>query len=210
MPSAEVHGTALYESLVLNEFFEDFFPGTPPLLPSDPVEKARARIWIDHVAKSVVPAFMRLVMAQDAADQQRLLAEVRPPPCNPPALTRGKYYASLQTVAAQAKGPFFGGAAFGLVDAALAPWVVRDYVIAEHRGYARDAVGPKWVAWARAMERRESVVKTCSVRSRRPGVRGVRADDVQERQFYDQIYARYLKDEAMSEFAKSLRQGKSF
>ncbi|KZV87844.1 glutathione S-transferase [Exidia glandulosa HHB12029] len=180
VPSAEVHGKALYESLVLNEFFEDFFPDAPKLLPEDPVEKARARIWIDYIAKTIVPAFMRLVMAQDPAEQSKLLND---------------YYDALKKYAEQIApgGPYFLGPKFSLVDATIAPWVVRDYIITEHRGYTRSAAGEAWEKYSQAIETRDSIVNTAS-----------------EKQYYAQIYARYLKNEAMSEFAKALRQGKSF
>jgi glutathione S-transferase len=37
----------IYESRIINEYVEDTFPKTP-LLPTDPVMRARARIWIDY------------------------------------------------------------------------------------------------------------------------------------------------------------------
>ena len=48
-------------------------------------------------------------------------------------------------------------------DVALAPWVVRDYVVAEHRGYSREAIGGGWKEYAVQLESRESVLKTQSV-----------------------------------------------
>jgi len=39
--------------------------------------------------------------------------------------------------------PFFNGE-FGLVDIAIAPWVVRDFVLQEHRGFKRGDVSPVW------------------------------------------------------------------
>lgn len=178
VPSAEVEGTALYESLVLNEFFEDYFPDSKPLLPQNPVEKARARIWIDFIAKTVTPSFMRVIMAQDPEAQKKLL---------------GEFYEALKKLTEQVRGPYFLGEEFSLVDAAIAPWVVRDYVAAEHRGYSREAAGPEWVHYAAALETRPSVVKTSS-----------------NKQYYTQIYTRYLKDEAQSEGAKAIRQGRAF
>jgi len=40
-------GTVLYESCIINEYLEEKYP-TPPLLPKDPGQKARARILIDY------------------------------------------------------------------------------------------------------------------------------------------------------------------
>ena len=50
-----------------------------------------------------------------------------------------------------------------MVDTAIAPWVTRDYIQQEHRGYKREDVSPEWVAYADKLETRESVVKTRSV-----------------------------------------------
>ena len=49
------------------------------------------------------------------------------------------------------------------VDVAVAPWMVRDWVVAEHRGFDRAAVGNGWKEYVDRLERRESIVKTTSV-----------------------------------------------
>lgn len=71
-------------------------------------------------------------------------------------------YTSLQKLAENIKGPFFHGE-FGLVDIAIAPWIVRDFVIQEHRGFKRGDVSPVWDAYAERVEKRDSVVRTSSV-----------------------------------------------
>lgn len=56
VPAVEYKNKALYESLIICEFIEDAYPEHgPSLLPKDPFERARARIWMDFVGKSVVP-----------------------------------------------------------------------------------------------------------------------------------------------------------
>ncbi|PIL33457.1 transporter [Ganoderma sinense ZZ0214-1] len=179
VPAIEYKGRALYESLTICEFLEDAFPpSTSSVLPADPFDRALVRLWTDHVNKQVVPAYMRLIQQQDAQKQRDLLAE----------LTK-----ALQTLCAQVKGPYFFGEQFTLVDVALAPWVTRDWVVAEHRGYSREAVGAGWAEYAARLESRESVVKTQS-----------------ERVHFTEIYGRYLRDEAQSEGAKAIRAGRSF
>ena len=42
----------------------------PHVLPADPHTRALVRIWVDHVNKQIVPAFMRTVMAQEPAAQR--------------------------------------------------------------------------------------------------------------------------------------------
>ncbi|KAI0669680.1 glutathione S-transferase C-terminal-like protein [Trametes maxima] len=179
VPAIEYKGKALYESLILIEFFEDAFPDKAPhLLPEDPFDRAYTRLWVDHVSKQIVPPFMRTILAQEPDRQQESLEE---------------FYKGLRTLSGKVKGPYFLGEQFSVVDAALAPWVVRDYILAENRGYSRDAAGPGWRAYAEKLETRESVLKTQS-----------------DKEHYAEIYARYLRNEAQSEAAKAIRAGRPF
>lgn len=142
----------MYESLIICEFLEDAFPTpSPHLLPANPFDRALVRLWTDHVNKQIVPAYMRLIQAQGAEKQGALLEELNK---------------ALRTLCGQVKGPYFFGEEFTLVDVALAPWVMRDWVVAEHRGYSREAVGSGWVEYAARLETRESVLKTQSVSCR--------------------------------------------
>lgn len=120
--------------------------------------------------------YFRLIQAQEADKQDA---------------ARKELYKALSDLSAQAKGPWFTGEDFGLVDIAIAPWAMRDYVASEHRGYVRADVGNGWAEWAERLQTRDSVVKTSS-----------------EKQYYTQIYGRYLRDEAQSEAAKATRAGR--
>lgn len=135
---------------MLCEFLEDAYSShTPKLLPSDAYTRAYIRIWLDHISKSIVPAFFRLIQAQEAEKQQSALQELNK---------------ALNTLAEKVKGPYFLGNEFSLVDVAVAPWVVRDYIPGEHRGYRREVVGNGWKEYAEALEKRDSVIQTQSVR----------------------------------------------
>lgn len=149
MPAIEYKGRALYESLVLNEFLEEAFPSyAPNLLPEDPVDRGYARIWIDYIAKTFLPWFMRLLQAQEPEKQKEALDELNK---------------VLRTLGQQIKGPYFLGDQFSLVDITIAPWILRDYIIAENRGFSRDAVSPEWKKYAEVVEKRDSVAHTMSV-----------------------------------------------
>ncbi|KAG5341522.1 hypothetical protein C0989_009883 [Termitomyces sp. Mn162] len=148
VPAVEYKGKAIYESLVICEFLEDLYPTQKPLLPNEPLTRAIARIWIDFISKSVVPAFQRLLQAQDAGKQIEL---------------REEYNEALRKYANEVKGPYFLGENFSLVDVAIAPWIVRDYVVQEHRGFKREDVNEAWVRYASTIEKRKSVVETQSV-----------------------------------------------
>ncbi|POR36350.1 Thioredoxin-like fold protein [Tolypocladium paradoxum] len=54
----------LFESAIICEYLEDAYSGAkhgPALLPADPYERARARLWIDHINTSIIPAFYKLL-----------------------------------------------------------------------------------------------------------------------------------------------------
>jgi len=177
-PTVEYKGKPLVESLVLLEFLEDAYPShTPHLLPVDPYERARVRLWLDHVSKQVLPAFFKTVQAQDKGKQEEELQA---------------YYTALRKLADEVKGPYFLGQEFSLVDVAIGPFVVRDYIIQEHRGYKREEVGSGWKEYAEALEKRDSVTRTCS-----------------DKEHYEPIYGRYLRDESQSETAKATRAGRA-
>ncbi|KAF8070401.1 glutathione S-transferase [Lyophyllum atratum] len=176
VPAVEYKGKAIYESLIICEFLEEAYPDHKPLLPSDPVDRAIARIWIDHISKSVIPPFVRLLQGQDKATQDG---------------AREEFYVALRKLANGVKGPYFLGKEFSLVDIAVAPWIARDYVVQEHRGFKREDVNDAWVKYASAVEKRESVVITMS-----------------ERKHLDEVYGRYLRNEAQSETAKAIRAGR--
>lgn len=153
VPAFEYHGKALYESLVLIDFLEEAYPpGSQSnigasLYPSDPYDRAFARIWIDHISKTFVPANFRLILAQGEEAQEA---------------AREEMYKSLRTISEKWKGPFFLGEQFTVVDVAIAPWVTRWHITEEHRGAKHEAVSPQWKAWAENLGKRESVLKTQS------------------------------------------------
>ncbi|KAN0081428.1 Glutathione S-transferase, C-terminal-like protein [Tylopilus felleus] len=148
VPTVEYKGKALYESIVLCEFLEDAYPTYKPnLLPSDPYERARVRIWIDHVTKNMLPAYQRLLMAQDKDKADA---------------ARQDLYDTQRKFAAQVKGPYFLGEDLSLADVMIAPWATRQYIVEQHRGYDKAGAGAEWKAYAERLATRESVLKTTS------------------------------------------------
>ncbi|KAJ7099522.1 glutathione S-transferase-like protein [Mycena belliarum] len=161
VPTVEVDGKALYESLVLCEFLEDAYPDRKPsMFPGDAYTKGHVRLWVDFVQKSFVPTYVRLLQAKEQDKQE-------------PA--RKEMIEALRTFTAEIKGPYFLGEEFSLVDVAIAPWIQRDDVMIEHRGYTREAVSAEWKRYADHVVQRESVVKTKS-----------------DKEKYDPLYARFL------------------
>jgi glutathione S-transferase len=147
VPALVYHGKSLYESLILNEFLEDAFPDSKPLLPKDSFERARIRLWIDHLAKKFTPAFFRTLQAQEEDKQQEAVHE---------------FADALKKYLDQVKGPWFSGEEFSLADITVAPWINRIYILEEHRGFTDELVGGRWPEYKRLIKERPSVVKTSS------------------------------------------------
>ncbi|EMD33587.1 hypothetical protein CERSUDRAFT_159757 [Gelatoporia subvermispora B] len=177
VPAIQYKGRALRDSLVICEFFEDAYPGTTPLLPADPFERAYARLWMDYVTKSVIPAFQRLTLSQEPDKQHAMLDEL---------------IKAMRTFTEKIKGPWFLGEQFSLVDIFIVPWVLRDHVIAQYRGYSRAAVGPGWEEYTERLVNRESVVKTQSLE-----------------EYNAEINHRYLRNEPQSVVTRAARTDRS-
>ncbi|KAJ5899799.1 hypothetical protein N7495_004543 [Penicillium taxi] len=80
----DTHPKPLYESTVIIEYLEEAYPSHGPyLLPKDPYERARARIWIDYVTSRIIPAFHRFLQYEptdgvgDLESDARLLDKLR-------------------------------------------------------------------------------------------------------------------------------------
>ncbi len=130
----------LFESAVICDYLDETL--APALHPADPLQRARHRAWVE-VASSLLNQIWLLYTAPDAdrlEQQRRALAE-----------RIGRIDAGLGA------GPWFGGDAFSLVDAAFAPafryvdvfdgfW---DGRLFEH--------APRALAWRRALAARDSV-----------------------------------------------------
>ncbi|OSD02616.1 glutathione transferase omega class [Trametes coccinea BRFM310] len=101
-PSPE--SVKLAESLVLVEFVADLFPASG-LLPTDPVQRAKARFFIEAVSSKFIPAWYGLLLRNAPADE---------------------LYAALEHLQAllPAEGGFAVGA-FSIADVAIAPFLAR-------------------------------------------------------------------------------------
>lgn len=195
VPAIEYHGKALYESLILCEFLEDVYPERAPrLLPADPYERAYARIWIDFISKSVVPAFYRTLQAQEPEKQSE---------------GREELASALGQLAKQCEGPYFLGEQYSLVDVAVTPWACREFLLEENRDYKRSEVPNGWKKWAGLLEQRNSVRKTLSVSTKKIHQEYyLRYSYMQDKEQYVQVYQRYLSNATQSEVGKATRAGK--
>lgn len=189
VPTLQYENKPLYESTVLVQFLEEAFPKhSPHLLPEDPYERARARIWADFITSRFIPSYHRFLQhqGQDGLDEKR---------------QEFLGYIKEFTKEMDKEGPFFGGKDFGLIDIQLAPWALRLWVFdhfkgglgipEEGKGDEDEQVWERWRKWSEAVTSRKSVKETMS-----------------SHEHYLPIYQRYADDKAQSELAKATRSGK--
>lgn len=192
----------LYESVVLCEYLDEAYADEtengPPLLPRDPYERARCRIWIDHVGSKVVPGFYRFI--QHTPDKAYTIDEARE-----------NFLGHVRTLVREMlendeeeTGPWFLGGSFSLVDVMLAPWAKRLFLIDHYKpggvgipgegqapgGEEEEKVWARWRKWLEAV-------------TSRPSVRDTWSDDEQ----YVAAYKRYAEDTTQSEVAQATRKG---
>jgi glutathione S-transferase len=115
VPTLQYDNKPLFESTVICEFLEEAYPDHKPhLLPSDPYERARTRIWTDFCTSRIIPAFHRFLQFQPMSDKDGL-AEVRKE-----FVEKWREFATEM----DKEGPFFGDKEPGLIDFVVAPWAV--------------------------------------------------------------------------------------
>jgi glutathione S-transferase len=189
-PQKDGSSKPLYESNIICEYLDEI-SSAPSLYPTDKYQKARMKIWIDHITSRIIPAFHRFL--QHAKDSPYSLNDART-----------EFLGHLKTWIKEADptGPYFMGEGFSMADIALAPWAVRLWVF-DHfkegglgmpekgKGGEEEGVWERWRVWIKAVEARKSIQKTMS-----------------EREHYLPIYARYAEDRAQSELAKATREGR--
>ncbi|KAI4517083.1 hypothetical protein K525DRAFT_290178 [Schizophyllum commune Loenen D] len=110
-PSPE--STKLIESMVLVEFANDLAP-THPLLPTDPLLRARARFFIEALSSRVTPQWYATVLRGESFD---------------------KLFEGLEYLGSLVKGPYAVGEEYSIADVAATP------VLARLEVCLRDGVG---------------------------------------------------------------------
>jgi glutathione S-transferase len=140
-PVLQVEGAALFESAVICEYLDETV-GTP-LHPLDPLERARHRSWIEF-GSAVLNTIAAFYNARDAASLQDRRADLR-----------GRF--AQVEAALDARGPYFAGPDFSLVDAVFGP-VFRYFDVFERLGEDGFFTGtPRLREWRQALAARPSV-----------------------------------------------------
>ncbi|KAF5875883.1 putative glutathione transferase omega-1 protein [Botrytis fragariae] len=182
IPTLSYEGKALYESTIICEFLEDAYPSHyPRLLTREPFERARLKIWTDHITSRVVPAFNRFLQYQSVSQMDPRFVTIR-----------DGFLTSLYEFTQEMHpiGPYFAGKEPCIVDYVLAPWALRIWVFDYFKGGLHlEELGElrgRWEKWVEAIEERKSIQMTLSAT-----------------EYYLPIYERYADDAPQVEIEKS-------
>lgn len=141
VPALKVADQVLFESAVINEYLDEVNP--PTMLPADPLIKAQNRAWIEF-ASTLIGDQYQLMVATDEEHYSQALEAIK------------KKLGQLEEILGD--GPFFNGADFSLMDAAIAPVFMRMELLEEWSGlgdiYAQT---PRVAVWKDALLARKSV-----------------------------------------------------
>lgn len=69
-------GEAIWESAVILEALEDLFPDAPPLLPREPLARARARLLVRHADLYLMPPMVALGAPLDEREARRRVEDL--------------------------------------------------------------------------------------------------------------------------------------
>ncbi|MEM8688421.1 MAG: glutathione S-transferase family protein [Pseudomonadota bacterium] len=146
VPALVHNGQTLYESLIINEYLDETFPERP-LMPSDPVLRAKARIWIHYCDAYFVGDFYSVIQNKDRSKDSELKEKL----AERLRKAEREGFGELS-----GDGPYWLGADVSLVDLAWYPFFERLPAWTHYRGFDVPDDCPKIAAWAEAMAARAS------------------------------------------------------
>jgi len=150
VPLIRHEGGIVYESRIINEYLEEVFP-SPALLPSDPMQRAVARIWIDYCDSYLMPALHNLI-----ADRRNEAKQKE----NRISVAEKLEFIENQCLKKLSDGPFFLGADISLVDLQFMPFMERFPCYEELWGAYIPDQCTRLKNWMETMRKRDSHKQT--------------------------------------------------
>ncbi|MDZ8185599.1 MAG: glutathione S-transferase family protein [Nostoc sp. ChiSLP02] len=147
VPALVHNNERVWESAIINEYLDEVFPN-PPLLPSNLIAKAQARIWIDFANTRFVSAFYDLLRSSDVQKQEQAKQEI---------------YKHLEFIENEGlgklsgEGPYWFGKSVSLVDFTFFPWFERWGALKHYRSFALPTEFRRLRQWEQALKERDSV-----------------------------------------------------
>ncbi|XP_043699276.1 probable glutathione S-transferase [Telopea speciosissima] len=143
------NGKPICESLLIVQYIDETWKDdkTPPLLPSDPYQRAQARFWADYIDKKVFSSMRGILGSPKGEEQEKAKKE---------------FIEELKVMEEElGDKAYFGGDNFGFVDLSFVPFYTWFYAMETLVNFDIEAECPKLIEWAkRCMEKKESVAKS--------------------------------------------------
>jgi glutathione S-transferase len=141
------HGdNCIWESAIVNEYLDEVFP-MPPLLPTDPMQRAKARIWINFADTRLFATTGKLLYGRDR-HPTALLTEL----CEHLLFIEREVLRKNPSHAA-----YWLGTELSLVDLTFYPWFEQLNVLEHFRGFQLPSGLDRLQEWWVAVAERESV-----------------------------------------------------
>ncbi|KAJ4726590.1 Glutathione S-transferase [Melia azedarach] len=140
------NGKPLCESSIILEYVDEVWKDkAPPLLPSDPYQRAHARFWVDYIDKNVYNAG-RKIWSLKGEEQEAAKKE---------------FIAILKTLEEEiGEKTYFSGEIFGYVDLSLIPFYCWFHSYEILGKFSVKAECPKIFEWAKRCMQKETVSKS--------------------------------------------------
>ena len=143
-------GQTIYESAIINEYLDEKYISIP-MMPEEPVERAKARIWMDYCTNKYLTLSRKLLVDHGNEELQRE---------NKKKMKESLIYIEKECFEKNANGPFWLGNNISLVDLHYAPFF-------ERFGAFKELFGVEWPEecikisdWWSAIQKRDSYKMT--------------------------------------------------
>jgi glutathione S-transferase len=142
------HGdNRIWESAIVNEYLEEVFLN-PPLLPTDPMQRAQARIWINFADTRLFATTGKLLYSRDPQPPTALLTE----------LTEQLLFMEHEGLCKNSSStPYWLGTELSLVDLTFYPWFEQLAVLEHFRGFELPPGLDRLQQWWETVAQREAV-----------------------------------------------------
>ena len=181
VPAIDYRGEGLGESLIINEYLDDAFPESRRLLPEDPLQKAKCKVFVDGViTKQLTPLFYKIMKARgnERKDSIEQCKEV---------------IKEIVTQLEQSDGSYLFGNEFGFADIALAPFIpIRNDILESYTEYdpVKESGSKKFEEWCELVMKKDSVRTTLADKDK-----------------LFETYKRYADGTATSKVAEAVKSG---
>ncbi|XP_043700387.1 probable glutathione S-transferase [Telopea speciosissima] len=146
------NGKPICESLLIVQYIDETWKNgkAPPLLPSDPYQRAQARFWADYIDNKIYSCIGGIMRSSKGEEEQEKFKK--------------EFIEGLKVMEGElGEKPYFGGDNFGFLDVSFLPFYSWFYTLEKlAMNLSVEGECPKLIAWAKRCLQKESVAKSLS------------------------------------------------